>query len=81
MSMGKVDQATLTRNRIAQAIDGLIGLLDKMEGDPDFEASGDDEPYLSTGAAIWSASGGTTDLERDDAFHDNPVTMAGGQAI
>lgn len=81
MTIRKIDQATLTRNRIAQAIDGLIDLLDKLEGDPDFEATGDDEPYMSTGAAIWDTQGGQDDLELDHAYFDNRVPMTGGQAI
>lgn len=73
-SITKINQTALTRNRIAQAINGLIDLLDRMEGDPDIEDCdpcepvGDDEPYLSTGATIWSASGDTSDLERDEAY-------------
>ena len=62
--MSKVDQTALTRNRIAQAIDALITLLDQFDGDPDMEPTGDDEPYLSNGAAIWISRGDTSDFER-----------------
>jgi len=47
----------------------------------DDESTGDDEPYLSSGAEIWSTSGGQgseCDYERDDTYYDNPVAMAGG---
>lgn len=73
MSSCKIDQATLTRNRIAQAIDVLINLLDQIEGDVDFEDIGDYEPYLSNGAAIWISRGDSSDLERVDFDHQRPV--------
>lgn len=36
-----------TRDRIAEAIEGLLALLDQFDGDPDFEECGDDESYIS----------------------------------
>lgn len=36
-----------TRDRIAQAIEGLVALLDQIDGDPDFEDGFDDESYVS----------------------------------
>ena len=53
--------------RTMDATDRLLALLDSLDGDPDFEPDGDDEPSL--GAPIGAecqvpwAAGGTTDLE------------------
>lgn len=63
------------RKRLASLIDRLICALDAIDGDPDFEDTGDDEPSLAFQEARsfdsqdniirWSPTGGSewTDLE------------------
>lgn len=46
------------RDRITEAIEGLLALLDQFDGDPDFEDGGDDENYIA---------GSVTDREDDMA--------------
>lgn len=41
-----------TRRRIEAAIENLVALLDQIDGDCDYEETGDGEPYLS-----WPANG------------------------
>ncbi len=47
------------RARAEAMIEELIGILDALDGDPDLEANGDDEPWLG-----WTAGMGIGD--RDD---------------
>lgn len=47
------------RTRAEGMIEELIELLDRLDGDPDLEANGDNEPWLG-----WTAGMGTGD--RDD---------------
>ena len=35
-----------TRQAVEEHIDHMIALLDRLDGDPDFEANNDDEPSL-----------------------------------
>jgi len=65
----------LFRAQVCRLIDRLITMLDAIDGDPDFEDTGDDEPSLAFQEARsfdsqdniirWSPTGGTewTDLE------------------
>ena len=41
------------RTRIETAIEGLVALLDAIDGESDLEDSGDNEPSLSTGTYNW----------------------------
>lgn len=50
-----------TRDRIAEAIEGLLALLDQFDGDPDFEECGDDESYI--GGSKFDREGDQSDWE------------------
>lgn len=45
------------RERLEAIIETAIELLDRMDGDPDLEASGDDEPSLDPSVAYDSKGG------------------------
>lgn len=54
------------RSIVAKEIERLIGILDAIDGDPDLEPGGDDEPslgWLSNGGHSWRD--GNVDLEVD----------------
>lgn len=50
-----------TRDRIAEAIEGLLALLDQFDGDPDFEDGFDDESYIS--GSMFDREGDLADWE------------------
>lgn len=54
-----------TRAHLETKIEELIALLDVLDGDPDLEDTGDDEPWIG-GAAIYGRNGIEHDLEQDD---------------
>lgn len=54
-----------TRARLETKIEELIALLDLLDGDPDLEDGGDDEPSIG-GAAIYGRNGVEHDLEQDE---------------
>lgn len=58
------DLAT-TRRRLEWKIAELIDLLDVIDGDPDLEETGDDEPWIG-GAAYIGPNGVEHDLEQDE---------------
>lgn len=74
--MSQVDNTPELRNRIEGAIEGLVALLDALDGDENLEETGDNEPWLSTGTQNWSIAGhniaGETDLEFDYADLGEP---------
>src|SRR5690242_6077561 len=54
------------RQEAQDEIDRLIALIDRIDGDPDLEATGDDEPslgWLEAGARYGLHKGGTDDRE------------------
>ncbi|WAJ28924.1 hypothetical protein [Antarcticirhabdus aurantiaca] len=56
------------RERLARTIERLIGILDALDGDPDLEPGGDDEPslgWLCNGGHSWR--NGNVDLEVDQS--------------
>lgn len=64
-----IEQAAL-RRRMEAAIDSMLALLDELDGDPDLEASNDDEPSLGwCNGARDSQYGGDDDREAEDE-HD-----------
>lgn len=65
------------RARLEATIDALVGLLDEIDGDPDFETASDDEPclgwsYSVDGVPLPSASASSDDreLDGDDELSD-----------
>ena len=58
------------RQAVEDAIDRLIGLLDQLDGDPDLEDGGDDEPWLAApeGLSGQFYSGPADDREIDADF-------------
>lgn len=55
-----------TRKRLEAKIDELIDLLDLLDGDPDLEDNGDDEPSLGS-TPLMGTNGIEYDLEFDTA--------------
>jgi len=53
------------RARLEERIAELIDLLDVLDGDPDLEETGDDEPWIG-GAAYIGRNGVEHDLEQDE---------------
>lgn len=58
----------LTRTLIAIEIERLIGLLDALDGDPDFEPDTDGEPWL----CAWGLVGDPGDDRERDTADDEP---------
>ena len=46
------------RRYLAETVQNLIDLLDELDGDPDDEANGDDEPSVSGGNCVGNVHGG-----------------------
>lgn len=75
VALAALDRASLTalRRALSARIDADLALLDAIDGDPDFEATGDDEPSLCgighLDARGWVPSGGGDDREAEDE-HD-----------
>lgn len=64
-----VEQATL-RRRMEAAIDSMLALLDELDGDPDLEASNDDEPSLGWCDGKSSFRWGSDDDREAEDEHD-----------
>lgn len=79
-----VEHPAASRHRLRQnlsaLIERLIGALDAIDGDPDLEATGDDEPSLAFQEANswdsqdsiirWSPTGGAAWADLEDACED-----------
>lgn len=69
------------RPRIEAAIEGLLSLLDEMDGDPDLEPGEDAEPALGSLEQSWNrdiwSRGGRDDSEQDagDEPEEDPAEM------
>ena len=61
---------TIIRAQLENAVDRLIAILDRLDGDPDAEDGGDAEPSLAApeghASQIGWCRGGDADLERDE---------------
>jgi hypothetical protein len=68
------------RRRIADRIEADIALLDALDGDPDFEESGDAEPSLCGLMAHWPSHGGD-DREFDEAEGRDPIPDWSGRGV
>ena len=65
------------RRKLERAIDKLILALDTLDGDPDLEDGGDDEPSISFAMAMnqdaairWEPTGGPQFTDLEDACED-----------
>ena len=71
---------TLNRDRIENAIEALMALLDHIDGDPNLEDNGDYEPSLG-GHPVHTKLGMYEDCERDECDyepdHDNEPDFDG----
>lgn len=74
-------ETTALRKRAEAAIDALLALLDEMDGDPDLEEAGDDEPALGwEGGAPdrffrvspWTLARSYDDTDREQDAGDEP---------
>ena len=66
-----------TRKRIEMAIEGLVGLLDQCDGDPNLEDDGTGEPLLATVQqqdALRAYHDAGDDRELDDEYDEDDGT-------